>query len=161
MKINSMKIRAYEHNDWSSILAIFSRAKPDEFKGLVEREEIVPLEKDEDILNSFHISAIYVAEEDNRIIGFAGYNKYLITFLFTDPVYYRQEVARRLLQYILPLIGDKAWLLVLKTNLPALKLYQKFGFTIVEEFIGKYNRKIEVVVLRLALEPTLKSWEQN
>jgi ribosomal protein S18 acetylase RimI-like enzyme len=156
-----MKIRAYEQKDWNSILDIFSKAKPDEFRGAVEKEDIIPLEKDEDILNLFHNSNLYVAEQDSRIIGFAGFNKYLITFLFIDPAYYRQRVATILLEYILSLIGNKAWLLVLKTNLGAIKLYNGFGFTVVEEFVGKYNRKIEVVVLRLAIEPTLQSWKQN
>jgi ribosomal protein S18 acetylase RimI-like enzyme len=154
-------IRAYKQSDWDSIINIFDRAKPDEFKGLVEQDDIIPLEKDEDILNSFHKSAIYVAEQDNRIIGFAGYNKYLITFLFTAPSHYRENVATRLLEHILLLIGNKAWLLVLKTNQPAIKLYNNFGFQVVEEFFGKYNRKIDVEVLRLAIEPTLKSWKQN
>jgi ribosomal protein S18 acetylase RimI-like enzyme len=68
-------------------------------------------------------------------------------------------VATTVLEFVLPLIGNEAWLLVLKTNLPAINLYQTFGFKVVEEFIGKYNRKIEVVVLRLAIEPALKSWK--
>jgi ribosomal protein S18 acetylase RimI-like enzyme len=156
-----MKIRIYEQKDWHSILDIFSRAKPDEFKGSVEKEDIISLDKDEDILNSFHNSNIYVAEQESRIIGFAGYNRNLISFLFTDPSYYRQGVATALLAYILPLIGNKAWLVVLKTNVGAIKLYERFGFTIVEQFVGKYNRKIEVVALRLALKPTLQAWKQN
>jgi ribosomal protein S18 acetylase RimI-like enzyme len=156
-----MTVRAYKQSDWNTVLDIFNRAKPDEFKGLVEKDDIIPLEKDEDILNSFHKSAIYVAEQANKVIGFAGYHKHLITFLFTDPVHYRKKVATELLEYILPLIGNKAWLFVLKANQPAIKLYNQFGFQVVEEFSGKYNRKIEVEVLRLAIEPTLKSWKLN
>jgi ribosomal protein S18 acetylase RimI-like enzyme len=158
-KINYMMIRAYQQNDWDSVTDIFSRAKPDEFKGSVQIDDIIPLEKDEDILKSFHQSVIFVAAQDNRLIGFTGYNKNLITFLFTDPAYYRQRVATGLLEYILPLIGNKAWLLVLKTNLPALKLYENVGFHVVEAFSGKYNRRIEVEILRLAIEPAQESWK--
>ena len=47
-------------------------------------------------------------------------------------------------------VGEKAWLLVAKSNFPAIKLYYKNGFKKVEEFVGKYNG-IDVCVLRLAL----------
>ncbi|MEM9673833.1 MAG: GNAT family N-acetyltransferase [Bacteroidota bacterium] len=161
MKAYNSKIRAYKEDDWNSIHDIFSKAKPDEFKGSVGKEDIIPLDKDRDILKLFRDSVIYVAERDDRIIGFVGYKKYLISFLFTSPDCYRQKIATRMLEYILPLIGDKAWLLVLKTNLPAIELYSKFGFTIAEEFAGKYNRKIDVTVLRLAIKPSLESWKQN
>jgi len=132
-----MSIRAYQPNDWELIFDIFSRAKPDEFHGSVERGYILPLEKDENILKSFHESISYGSEQNNRINGFAGYNRYLKLFLFTDPDFYKQGVATRFLEYILPQIGNKAWLLVLKTNLPAINLYNQFGFSVAEEFNGK------------------------
>lgn len=154
-----MKIRVYERHDWNSVVDIFNKAKPDEFKGSVDKDDLVPLEKDEDILRLFHSSNIYVAEQNNEIIGFAGYKKYLISFLFVNPDHYRQKVATKLLDYILPSIGNKAWLLVVNTNLSAIELYNKFGFTIAEEFLGKYNRNINVTVLRLAIDPSLKSWK--
>lgn len=146
---NNTLIRLYKSTDWKAICSIFSEAKPDEFRGIVSREHIIPLDQDEVILNSFRSSEIYVAEKENNIVGFTGYNKQLISFLFIDPNYYRQNIATRLLEHILPLVGNKAWLLVSKTNLPAINLYLKFGFTVAEEFKGKYNDSIEVTVLRL------------
>ncbi|MEM6840911.1 MAG: GNAT family N-acetyltransferase [Bacteroidota bacterium] len=156
-----MKIKVYDQHDWNSVVDIFNRAKPDEFKGSVDKDDIIPLEKDEDILRLFHSSNIYVAEQNNEIIGFTGYKRYLISFLFVNPDHYRRKVATKLLDHILPLIGNKAWLLVVNTNLPAIKLYNKFGFTIAEEFPGKYNQNIDVTVLRLAINPPLKAWKQN
>jgi hypothetical protein len=37
---------------------------------------------------------------------------------------------------------------------------QKFGFKIVEEFVGKYNGH-DVTVLRLALRPELEAWKKE
>lgn len=48
------------------------QAKPDEFKGVLSKEDIIPLDQDEAILKSFRDSAIYVAEKDNRIVDSPG-----------------------------------------------------------------------------------------
>ena len=143
-------IRAYEPADWEAVCTIFAQAKPDEFKGVLSKEDIIPMEEDEAILKSFHDSAIYVAEKDNRIVGFAGYHNQFISFLFISPHHYRQHIATRLLEHILPMAGNEVSLLVLKSNLPAINLYRKLGFTIAEEFNGKYNESITVTVLRLS-----------
>jgi ribosomal protein S18 acetylase RimI-like enzyme len=154
---SDITIRKYEGKDWDVVCDIFIKAKLEEFKGVVAQENILPLQKDAAILKLFRNSDIYVAEIHNNVIAFAGYNKYLISFLFVNPEYCRRGVATKLLQYILPLIGNHAWLFVLKTNLAAVSLYNRFGFVIAEEFNGKYNDS-EVVVLRLAISPQLKSW---
>ncbi|QNL51920.1 GNAT family N-acetyltransferase [Olivibacter sp. SDN3] len=150
-------IRGYENKDWENVCDIFTKAKPEEFRGVIAGENILPLQKDAEILKLFQNSDIYVAEMYNNVIAFAGYSKYLISFLFVNPEYCRRGVATKLLQHILPMIGNQAWLLVLKTNLAAISLYNRFGFDTAEEFNGSYN-DIEVVVLRLALSPQLKPW---
>lgn len=153
-------IRLYREEDWDIILDIFNRAKPDEVKGSVDIEDIVSLDKDQGLLNSFNNSIIYVADYNNKVIGYVGYHNNLISFLFTDPEYYRNGLGTKLLEFVLPLIGEKAWLLVAKTNKSAIELYKKHGFKIANEYIGKYNGKIEVSVLRLAIKPELESWKQ-
>lgn len=148
-----MIISAYTNADWNRILDIFSRAKPDELEGSVAREAIVPLPEDAGLLESFHGSRVLVARENDQILGYIGYRQDLISFLFVDPAHYRTGIGSRLLAHVLPLMGNKAWLLVAKTNRAAIALYQKFGFTVAEEFTGKYNGKIPLAVLRLALLP--------
>lgn len=156
-----INIRLYREQDWEVILDIFNRAKPDEVKGSVEIEDIVPLDKDQGLLISFKNSIIYVADFNNKVIGYVGYHNNLISFLFTDPEYYRNGLGTKLLEYVLPLIGEKAWLLVAKNNNPAIELYKKHGFKIANEYTGKYNGKIEVSVLRLAIKPELETWRTN
>jgi ribosomal protein S18 acetylase RimI-like enzyme len=148
-----MIIRAYHNEDWRAVLDIFSRAKPDELKGSVSKEDIVPLREDAGLLQSFHGSHLFVAWEDDQIIGYIGYRQDFISFLFVDTAHYRKGIGTQLLAHVLPLMGNKAWLLVAKTNRPAIALYQKFGFTVAEEFTGKYNGKIPLAVLRLSLSP--------
>lgn len=151
-------LRKYREDDWEVILDIFLRAKPDELRGSYSVEDIVPLDKDKDLLNSFHNSTIIVAEYKSTVVGYAGYqSNSLVSFLFVDPRFYQQGIATKLLNHILLEVGEKAWLLVAKNNFPAIKLYNKNGFKEAEEFIGKYNG-IDVSVLRMALIPELESW---
>lgn len=154
-----MKIRRYKQTDWPIIVDIFNRAKPDELNGSVAPEDIVGLQDDKILYDSFKKSNIYILEDSDKILGYAGNQGNLISFLFVDPEYYGHGFATTLLEYLLPIIGKKAWLFVAKTNTPAINLYKKFGFSIVEEFTGKYNGKIEVSVLRLALNPKLQGWK--
>ncbi len=135
------------------MLDIFNRAKPDELKGSVALADIVPLTEDAGLLESFHASHIFVAREDDHILGYIGYRQELISFLFVDPAHYQRGIGSRLLAHVLPLMGNKAWLLVAKTNRAAVALYRKSGFTVAEEFTGKYNGKIPLAVLRLSLTP--------
>jgi [ribosomal protein S18]-alanine N-acetyltransferase len=95
-----------------------------------------------------------------EVVGYGGYQDSLVSFLFVDPEYYKRGIATLLLKKVISQIGVKAWLNVAKNNIPARQLYQKFGFKIVEEFVGKYNGH-DVTVLRLALRPELEAWEKR
>jgi len=152
-------IRDYQNDDWNSVLTIFAKAKPDELLNSCDKNDIVPLDQDEGLLRSFKSSKIFIAEQDREIVGYVGYEKSLISFLFVDPAHYKKGIGSTLLKYVLPLIGEKAWLRVAKNNIPALELYKKFHFKIAKEYSGKYNNKIPLEVYILALDPELKAWE--
>jgi [ribosomal protein S18]-alanine N-acetyltransferase len=155
-----MLLRDYQKEDWDAICDIFIRAKPDELKGSCSPEAVIPLAKDEGLLNLFNNSVLYVAELDNKIVGYGGYQGTLISFLFVDPQYYKRGIATELLKKVITQIGPEAWLIVAKNNIPARELYQKFGFQIAKEFVGKYNGH-DVTVLRLALRPKLETWKKR
>ena len=148
------EIRKYNTQDWSEIVRLFNAAKPDELKGSVEADQIVGLEHDYVLLNSFRESNIFVAEINQEIIGYVGNHGNLISFLFVDPRYYRKGIGSELLRFIMPYAGKDAWLLTAKSNVPAISLYKSFGFSIVDEFLGNYNDIKRVKVLRLALMKT-------
>lgn len=156
------EIRRYKDSDWKYIVEIFNKAKPDELKGSVEPEDIVSLEQDAILFDSFKKSKVYIAEnEKGDFLGYAGLQDSLISFLFVDPKYYGLGIGKELLKFILNKVGDRAWLFVAKTNERAIYIYKKMGFSIVEEFVGKYNGKVEVNVLRLALKPELEAWSSK
>ncbi|ABR47619.1 GCN5-related N-acetyltransferase [Alkaliphilus metalliredigens QYMF] len=154
-------LRTYREKDWKIILDIFLRAKSDEMRDSCSVEDIVPLDKDEGLFRSFRNSTIIIAEYEGKVIGYAGYeSNSLVSFLFVDPSYYQRGIGTKLLTRVVSEVGEKAWLLVAKNNVPAIKLYYKHGFRRVQEFIGKYNG-IDISVLRLALTPELQSWRHR
>lgn len=148
--LTEIKIREYNTQDWPEILLLFSAAKRDELKGAVDPNQIVGLEDDKVLLNSFHESNIFVAENSQGIIGCVGNKENLISFLFVDPRYYRKGIASGMLKFILAKCKNP-WLITAKNNTPAISLYKSFGFSIVEEFTGNYNDIKRVQVLKLVL----------
>lgn len=134
-----MNIRNYVSTDWPYICSIFDRAKPDEMLGSCDLQAIVPLQQDTQLLEQFNCSDILVAELDEKILGFAGYCRELITWLFVDPEHYRQGIGSRLLEAVLAEISGNACLYVARYNESAKSLYLRKGFRIEREYTGKYN----------------------
>ncbi len=151
-----MIIRNYVKKDWDNICNIFDRAKPDEMRGSCNLKAIKPLKEDDNFIQLFSNSHIFVAEADGNTVGFAGYSGALIAWLMVDPDYYRKGIGRELLKTVLDCVGDKAYLYVAKYNEPAKGMYFSTGFKIVDAFSGRYNG-YKAEALCLALKPELYS----
>ncbi|WP_445357894.1 GNAT family N-acetyltransferase [Microbulbifer sp. ANSA002] len=55
-------------------------------------------------------------------------------------LYARGEgVGKSMLEFLLAKVSGQAKLFVAKSNWPAIKFYQKFGFETTKEFIAEYN----------------------
>jgi len=142
-------IRAYLASDWESVCLVYDLAKPDELRGSVEPSAIPPLDADAEMRALFHDSEIHVAEQAGLILGFVGTRGNFITWLFVHPAHRKQGIAASLLHYILGRLHGVVTLNVAKLNQPALRLYERLGFTIEREFAGNFNgREIQAVKLR-------------
>lgn len=101
----------------------------------------------EDLKNHIHNKDMYIAVSDNIIAGamaVADYNAYSSVHLLTvHPDYRKQHLAESLVRNLLQIADErknkKIILDVVKGNLPAEKLYIKFGF----KFIGEKHEFIE------------------
>lgn len=126
-----MKIRKYNLNDWTRICEIHDLARIDELEGSVDPKAFVALEEcfeEEELFNS----EIYIAENEKRIVGFIAYEPQEITWLYVDPIHYKKGIASSLIKFALTKCTYPIEIQVLTGNIPALKLYQKFGFKIIE-----------------------------
>lgn len=155
--IFDIHIRKYQEKDWNIICSIFERAKPDEMRGSCDLKAIKPLKEDVGLLKSFNDSQIFVAEIEDKVVGFSGYCGSYVSWLIVDPNYYRKGIGQKLLTTVLEYVGEKAYLNVAGFNESAKRLYFKMGFKVVKEYIGNYNG-FEAKVTTLALNPKLNSW---
>ncbi|MBD5771388.1 GNAT family N-acetyltransferase [Marinomonas colpomeniae] len=133
-----MYIREYSEGDYSSILDIYSKSKLDELKYETDKFELLPLDKDEARYSQILESDVYVYGATD-VIAFCAFNGSEIRALFVHPDARGKGVGAQLLEFMLSKINGVAILYVAASNLPAIKLYQKFGFKISSEFMTTYN----------------------
>lgn len=133
-----MNIRKYDKKDFDTILDIYAASKLDELLYEEARFELLPLAKDATRLSKLMESEIYVYE-DNGVIGYGANCGSEIRALFVHPKARKKGIGECLLAFLLAKIPGEANLYVAKSNMPAKKLYKKFGFEVVEEFETSYN----------------------
>jgi ribosomal protein S18 acetylase RimI-like enzyme len=145
----AVHIRPYIASDWESVCLVYGLAKPDELRGSVESSAILPLNEDAEMKALFQASKVQVAEQAGRVLGFVGTRGNFITWLFVHPAHRRQGVAVSLLHHVLERLHGVITLNVAKLNQPALRLYERLGFTTEREFVGNFNgREVQAVRLR-------------
>lgn len=133
-----MSIRKYIQSDRNKILDIYAKSKLDELKFEKIKFELLPLEKDEKRFTQLFESDIYVYEE-NEVAAYCANFGSEISGLFVHPSNRRKGIGNKLFEFILSKTSDSAFLYVAASNSPAIKLYKKYGFEIIEEFSTSYN----------------------
>lgn len=144
-------LRAYRPEDWEAVREIYDLSKPDEMRGVVPDTSILPLGAHPEMLTLFRESEIVVAEENEKVVGFAGFRDSSISWLFVHPAHRRKGIASSLVETVLTSLEGKASLNVAKGNVGARELYARLGFVIEREFEGRFNgHSCEVMRLRYA-----------
>ncbi len=87
-------------------------------------------------------SKVIVYEKDDKVVGFISgtilYDTCDILDIVVDPQYRRKNIASNLISYLISEGGENLKLMTLEVatkNIPAINLYEKFGFEVV------YTRK--------------------
>ena len=141
-------IRAYKHSDFSAIEKLYNLSKKDEFVGESFDVAVTTLCKDQQMLDLFHTSNVYIYEK-KVIVGFAGVKDNYISWLFVHPDYRGQKVGEKLALHILSTLKGEVTLNVASSNIIATALYKKLGFEVVKEFSGKYQGN-PIVVFKMS-----------
>jgi GNAT superfamily N-acetyltransferase len=146
-------IRPYIDTDWNQVALVYDLAKPDEMKGLVDANDITPLAQDGEMLRYFFHSAIWVYEEDERVLGFVGRDKDIVSWLFVHPEHRRRGIARNLMHALIESRHDPLELNLVEANYAARTLYECLGFRVFDAFEGNmYGRQIPAVRMILLQE---------
>lgn len=130
-----MNIRNYKTSDWEAICKIHDEARIDELRGTVDLNAFIPLKKAAFTEGLFG-GEIIVAEIENQVAGFIGFNKKTIDWLYISPKHYRKGIGKLLIEAALEKAAGEIRIAVLKNNLPALMLYKKMGFIEERTFKG-------------------------
>ncbi len=126
-------IRRYQDSDWEEACRVIDLSKPYELQAAGVAASFVPLASDARRIADFQKSEVYVWEEAGRLRGLVGHQGCFIGWLFVEPAAFRRGIAQALLGHVLARIAGDPWLWAMKENRPALALYQKNGFIILEE----------------------------
>jgi ribosomal protein S18 acetylase RimI-like enzyme len=134
-----MLLRPFQDDDWQAVCEVYDLGKPDELRGVLDPQSLLPLADDEAMNALFRASRIVVAEDDSRVAGFAGHRGSFITWLFVHPAFRRRGIASALVRH---LIGELEWpvtLNVVSENVPARALYARLGFKVERELRGNFQ----------------------
>ena len=148
-----MSIRPYKESDFKRLAEIYILSKADEFLGEEFKFNIVPLAEDEQMLQLFKESNIYVFEQ-GIILGFVGQRDNYISWLFVHPDHRYKNIGSCLVSWLLSTLNGTITLTVAKSNVAAIKLYTKLGFKVAKEFNGNYQGNPIIVNI---MERTLKN----
>lgn len=149
-------LRDYRAEDWPAVCRVHDRARPDELRGSFDARAFLPLAEDPE-REYLHACALFVAQEGEEIVGFAGIDAPYLAWLYVDPAHYRRGIGRALLRHCLARLGEDAWTMACGNNEAALRLYQSEGFVIESRFTGE-NAGYRGPAARLALHPERQGW---
>jgi len=149
----TIHIRKYGPEDWDAIASIHDRARLDELSASVGVEAFLSLAATAESEELFE-GEVWVACNDQTVVGFVAFADDWVTWLYVSPDYYRQGIGRRLLQHAIKRCGKKVSTSVLSGNDGALQLYLNEGFRIVETKTGKLcgNESFQATGHNLELE---------
>jgi ribosomal protein S18 acetylase RimI-like enzyme len=144
-------IRPYTHTDWSRLCAIHDAARLDELR--LSAGEAAFLTLEETAVNEGLFAArLDVAEIDDVVVGFVAYSADELTWLYVDPMRYRQGIGRALLGHALTAAGPTMRLEILEGNEAALRLYLDEGFQIAQRVEGRLEGNEKFAAVGYVLE---------
>lgn len=100
------------------------------------------------VINEYELQKrAFIYEENEQIVAFISYSIFFeraeLNYLFVSEPYRKQKIASKLMEIMfLDLKEQKVQTIDLEVNeknIPALKLYQKFGFQIINRRKGYYH----------------------
>lgn len=133
-----MKIRPFCDKDYPRILEIYANSKLDELRFEEKTFILLPLDQDNRRLPPFKESDIFVYDDKN-VLGYGAIFGSEIRALFVCPSARGQGVGKALLEFLLSRIDGESNLFIAKTNAPAKRLYEAYGFEVTKEFQTEYN----------------------
>lgn len=133
--MNKIKIREYQKSDFNDLCIIHDQARKQELAATNLEAAFKPLKiaAIEEDLFSYNI---YVAETEEKVVGFVAFSDDELAWLYVDPSFQKQGIGSKLIEFSLTKMKRPAYLEVLTGN-PAKNLYGHKGFKFLKHKSGK------------------------
>lgn len=143
-----MPIRPFRADDFNAIGKIYLDAKYAELAHEPHVFTIIPLAEDENLLPAFRESAVIVYEHSAEVVGFAATYENTLRALFVHGSARNLGVGNSLLHAVLTSHQASLQLSVARSNLGAVRFYERHGFIHTAEEVRSYQGK-DVVYLSM------------
>lgn len=133
-----MFIRKYKDSDFDQLCHVMDRARMQELKTANMEQVFVQL-RDAPYLEYLLECKIYVAADEDKVVGFIGLKPHELSFLYVGPTFQKHGVGNKLMAFALDQLERPIKLDVFTANFAAKVLYEKYGFRVVKTIVEKWS----------------------
>jgi ribosomal protein S18 acetylase RimI-like enzyme len=136
-----VKIRPVEPGDTESVADVYLAA----LAGMTYLPDLWTEAESREFIRAVMLpnNEVWVAEEDGRVIGFAGLGDDILRHLWVEPAAQNRGIGTALLERAKERRPDGFELWVFQKNVGARRLYERHGFTLVKLTDGRANEEQE------------------
>lgn len=139
-----MKIKAYEKQYFDQLGMVMDKARMQELKS-ENLEQVFVAFRDAPYLDYLMSCKIFLAFEDEKLVGFIGFKPGKIEFIYVDPDKQGRGIATMLMEKALNELKRPIKLEVFTNNKQAKSLYKKFGFKTIKTITEKWSDEYPVL----------------
>lgn len=139
-----MKIKAYEKQYFDQLGMVMDKARMQELKS-ENLEQVFVAFRDVPYLDYLMSCKIFLAFEDEKLVGFIGFKSGKIEFIYVDPNKQGRGIATMLMEKALNELKRPIKLEVFTNNKQAKSLYKKFGFKTIKTVTEKWSDEYPVL----------------
>lgn len=139
-----MKIKAYEKQYFDQLGMVMDKARMQELKS-ENLEQVFVVFRDAPYLDYLMSCKIFLAFEDEKLVGFIGFKPGKIEFIYVDPDKQGRGIATMLMEKALNEVKRPIKLEVFTNNKQAKSLYKKFGFKTIKTVTEKWSDEYPVL----------------
>lgn len=133
-----MFIRKYKASDFDQLCHVMDRARMQELKTANMEQVFIQL-RDAPYLEYLLECKIYVAVNEDEVVGFVGLKPHELSFLYVDPTFQKHGIGNELMAFALKQLERPIKLDVFTDNFAAKALYEKYGFRVVKTVVEKWS----------------------
>ncbi|WP_438449881.1 GNAT family N-acetyltransferase [Lactobacillus kitasatonis] len=139
-----MKIKAYEKQYFDQLGMMMDKARMQELMS-ENLEQVFVAFRDAPYLDYLMSCKIFLAFEDEKLVGFIGFKPGKIEFIYVDPDKQGRGIATMLMEKALNELKRPIKLEVFTNNKQAKSLYKKFGFKTIKTVTEKWSDEYPVL----------------